>query len=128
MNKHFLTGNIGKDPEIIKTDSGKTIAKFSIAEQESFKNQNQEWETKTHWHTCVAFGYNAEKIEKSYSKGNVVMICGATRDNIWQDKEGNKRKSSQTIIETIERVKKSERTPSRENSPAIENEDDDLPF
>ncbi len=63
-NKVQLIGNLGNDPEIINLESGKTLAKFSIATNENYKNANGEKVTDTQWHNIIAWGKTAEIVEK----------------------------------------------------------------
>ena len=71
-NKVQLIGNLGNDPEIINLESGNTVAKFSIATNESYKNASGEKVTDTQWHRIVAFGKTAQIIEKYVTKGKEI--------------------------------------------------------
>ena len=73
-NKVQLIGNLGNDPEIITLESGKKLAKFSIATNESYKNSLGEKITDTQWHNVVAWNKTAEIIEKYVTKGNEIVI------------------------------------------------------
>ena len=75
-NKVQLIGNLGNDPEIITLESGKKLAKFSIATNESYKNAMGEKVTDTQWHNVVAWNRTAEIIEKYVTKGNEIAIEG----------------------------------------------------
>ena len=75
-NKVQLIGNLGNDPEIITLDSGKKLAKFSIATNESYKNTMGEKVTDTQWHNVIAWNKTAEIIEKYVTKGNEIAIEG----------------------------------------------------
>ena len=75
-NKVQLIGNLGNDPEIINLESGKTLAKFSVATNESYKNASGEKVTDTQWHNVVAWGKTAQIIEKYVTKGKEVAIEG----------------------------------------------------
>ena len=76
MQRFTAFGNLGKDPEIIVTEGGSKIAKFSLAINDGYFNNNKEWVEKTTWVNCVAFGRKAERVEKNYSKGDSVYIEG----------------------------------------------------
>ncbi|MDG1111582.1 MAG: single-stranded DNA-binding protein, partial [Polaribacter sp.] len=75
-NKVQLIGNLGNDPEIITLESGKKLAKFSIATNESYKNAMGEKVTDTQWHNVIAWNKTAEIIEKYVIKGNEIAIEG----------------------------------------------------
>ena len=90
-NKVQLIGNLGNDPEIVNLDSGKTLAKFSIATNESYKNAKGEKITDTQWHNIVAWGKTAEIVEKYVTKGKEIAVTGKLTNRSWEDKEGNKR-------------------------------------
>ena len=62
-NNVQLIGNLGQDPEIINLESGKKLAKFSIATNESYKDKNGEKVEQTYWHNIVAWGKTAEIVE-----------------------------------------------------------------
>ena len=68
-NKVQLIGNLGNDPEIVNLESGKKLAKFSIATNENYKNNNGERITDTQWHNVVAWGKTAELVENYVAKG-----------------------------------------------------------
>ena len=71
-NKVQLIGNLGMNPEIKTLDSGKKLAKFSIATNESYKNAKGEKIEDTQWHNLIAWGKTADIIEKYLEKGNEV--------------------------------------------------------
>ncbi len=90
-NKVQLIGNLGNDPEIINLESGKTLAKFSIATNESYTNSKGEKVTDTQWHNVVAWGKTAQIIEKYVTKGKEVAIEGKLTNRSYDTKEGEKR-------------------------------------
>ena len=90
-NKVQLIGNLGNNPEIITLESGKKLAKFSIATNESYKNAQGEKITDTQWHNVVAWNNTAEIVEKYLQKGNEVAIEGKLINRSYNDKEGNKK-------------------------------------
>ena len=96
-NKVQLIGNLGNDPEIITLDSGKKLAKFSIATNESYKNQEGERVTDTQWHNVIAWGKTAEIIETYVTKGKEVAIEGKLSHRSFDDKEGNKRYTTEVV-------------------------------
>ena len=100
-NKVQLIGNLGKDPEIINLDSGKTLAKFSIATNESYKNAQGEKVTDTQWHNIVAWGKTAGIVEKYLAKGKEVAIEGKLTTRSWDDKDGNKRYTTEVVCNEL---------------------------
>ncbi len=96
-NKVQLIGNLGKDPEIVNLESGKVLAKFSIATNESYKNAEGEKVTDTQWHNIVAWGKTAQIVEKYVTKGKEVAIEGKLTTRSWEDKEGMKRYITEVV-------------------------------
>ena len=100
-NKVQLIGNLGNDPEIINLESGKTLAKFSIATNESYKNAQGEKVTDTQWHNIVAWGKTAQIVEKFVSKGKEVAIEGKLTTRSWEDKDGMKRYITEVVCSEL---------------------------
>jgi|TARA_R110002012_G_scaffold319977_1_gene542003 single-strand DNA-binding protein len=100
-NKVQLIGNVGREPEIVNLESGKKLAKFSVATNESYKNGNGERITDTQWHNIVAWGKTAELVEKYVNKGKEVGVEGKLTNRSWDDKEGNKRYITEVICNEL---------------------------
>ena len=100
-NKVQLIGNLGQDPEIINLESGKTLAKFSIATNESYKNAQGEKVTDTQWHNVVAWGKTAGLVEKYLTKGKEIALEGKLTTRSWDDKEGNKRYTTEVVCNEL---------------------------
>ena len=100
-NKVQLIGNLGNDPEIINLESGKTLAKFSIATNESYKDASGQKQTNTNWHNIIAFGKTAEIIEKYVGKGKEVAIEGKLTTRSWEDKDGIKRYTTEVVCNEL---------------------------
>ena len=100
-NKVQLIGNLGNDPEIITMDSGRKLAKFSIATNESYKNQQGERVTDTQWHNVVAWGKTADIIEQYVTKGKEVAVEGKLTTRSYDDKEGNKRYTTEVVCNEL---------------------------
>lgn len=100
-NKVQLIGNLGNNPEIITLDSGKKLAKFSIATNETYKNAQGEKITDTQWHTCVAWNKTAEIIEKYLQKGNEIAIEGKLTSRSYEDANGVKKYSTEVIVNEL---------------------------
>jgi single-strand DNA-binding protein len=105
-NKVQLIGNLGNDPEIINLESGKTLAKFTIATNESYKNAKGEKITDTQWHNVVAWGKTAEIIEKYVTKGKEVAIEGKLTSRSYETKEGEKRYITEVVCNELLMLRK----------------------
>ena len=100
-NKVQLIGNLGNDPEVINLESGSTLAKFSIATNESYKNKAGEKVTDTQWHNVVAWGATAKLIENYLTKGKEVAIEGKLTSRSYDTKEGEKRFVTEVVCNEI---------------------------
>lgn len=100
-NKVQLIGNLGNDPEIISLESGKKVAKFSLATNEHFKNNDGEMISKTEWHNVVAWNKTADLVEKYMIKGKEVAVEGKLTSRSYEDKEGLKRYITEVIANEI---------------------------
>ena len=100
-NKVQLIGNLGSNPEIITLDSGKKLAKLSLATNESYKNAQGEKITNTEWHNLVAWGNTADIIEKYVVKGNEIAIEGKLTTRSYEDKEGAKKYTTEVVVNEI---------------------------
>ena len=90
-NKVQLIGNLGNAPEVKTLESGKKMARFSVATNENYRNAKGEKVTETQWHNLVAWGKVAEIVEKFLTKGKEVAIEGKLINRSYNDKEGNKK-------------------------------------
>lgn len=100
-NKVQLIGRLGQTPEVKKLDSGKTVANFSLATSDKYKNAKGELIENTEWHNLVAWGKTAEIIEKYVKKGNEIAIEGKLTNRSWEDKDGNKRYTTEVLVNEI---------------------------
>lgn len=100
-NKVQLIGNLGNNPEIITLDSGKKLAKFSLATNETYKNAQGEKVIDTQWHNLVAWNKTAELAEKYLEKGKEVAIEGKLTSRSYDDKEGNKRYVTEVVVNEL---------------------------
>ena len=95
INKAILIGRLGKDPEVKYTSSGQAVANFSIATDETYKDRNGEQQRRTEWHNIVAWRRLAEICGEYLVKGKLVYIEGPLRTRQWEDREGNKRTTTE---------------------------------
>jgi single-strand DNA-binding protein len=100
-NKVQLIGNLGMNPEIKNLDSGKKLAKFSIATNETYRNAKGDKIEDTQWHNLIAWGKTAEIIEKYVTKGNEIAIEGKLVNRNYDDKDGNKRYVTEVLVNEI---------------------------
>lgn len=100
-NKVQLIGNLGNDPEIITLESGKKLAKFSVATNESYKNKDGEKIADTQWHNVIAWGKTADIIETYITKGKEVAIEGKLTSRSYETKEGEKRYITEVVCSEI---------------------------
>ena len=91
VNKVILVGRLGKDPEVKYTQTGVPVARFTLATDESWKDQSGEKQQRTEWHNIVAWRKLAEICGQYLNKGKLVYVEGRLQTRSWEDKEGNKR-------------------------------------
>ena len=97
VNKVFLVGRLGRDPETRYTGGGSAVANFSVATDETYKDRNGERQKRTEWHKIVVWGKQAEIAQQYLKKGSLVFIEGRIQSREWQDKEGQKRTSFEIV-------------------------------
>lgn len=100
-NKVQLIGNLGNVPEIKMLDSGKKMARLSMATNESYRKENGERVTETQWHSLVAWGKVADIAEQYLTKGSELAIEGKLTYRDYTDKEGVKRSSTEIVVNEI---------------------------
>ena len=134
VNKVILVGNLGKAPEIRYTPGGVAVANFTLATSENWTSKEGKKETKTEWHRIVAFGRLAEICGEYLNKGKQVYIEGKIQTRQWEDKDGNKRYTTEIVANTLQMLGRAEKAeeaapagmPAAEEPPATET--DDIPF
>src|SRR3954469_10123298 len=101
VNKVILIGNLGKDPEIRRTQDGRPIANLSVATSESWRDKTSgERKEKTEWHRVVIFNEGLCKIVEQYlKKGSKVYLEGALQTRKWQDKDGHDKYSTEVVLQ-----------------------------
>lgn len=129
MNKHFITGNAGADPETITTETGTKIARFSVACNRTRKNEQGEKIVETDWIRAVAFGKRAEVLGQYLKKGDKIAIVGRVSTSSYQTNEGETRYSTETIVDEFEFLgsAKNNAQPAPDGQRSGDDEDD-LPF
>lgn len=125
MNNVVLVGNVGKDPEIHSTQNSK-VAKFSLATSDIRKNQQGEKITDTEWHSIACWGKLADIAEKYIKKGQMLCISGKIHYGSYDDKNGNKRYTTEIVAGTLKMIgSKNESVPEFDANHEI---GDDLPY
>ena len=97
VNKVILIGNVGKDPEVRYLNNETPVANFSLATSETYTNRNGEKVTQTEWHNIVLWRGLASVAEKYVKKGTQLYIEGSIRTRSWDDKDGNKRYTTEIV-------------------------------
>ncbi|WP_257164931.1 single-stranded DNA-binding protein [Bradyrhizobium sp. SRS-191] len=101
VNKVILVGNLGKDPEIRRTQDGRPIANLSIATSETWRDKaTGERKEKTEWHRVVIFNEGLCKVAEQYlKKGSTVYIEGALQTRKWTDQSGVEKYSTEVVLQ-----------------------------
>ncbi|MBN2485028.1 MAG: single-stranded DNA-binding protein [Bacteroidales bacterium] len=119
INKVILIGNVGNDPEIRHLEAGTPVANFRLATSESYTNRNGERITQTEWHNIVVWRGLAEVVEKYVKKGAQLFIEGKIRTRSWDDKDGNKRYTTEIVADALQMLgKRTENGPEASQNPA----------
>lgn len=100
-NKVQLIGNLGQNPEILEMDSGRKLAKFSIATNDYYYNKQGDKITDTQWHNLVAWGKTAEMVAKYLEKGKEIAIEGKLTSRSYETNEGEKRYITEVVCSEI---------------------------
>ena len=100
-NSVRLIGHMGDAPKVRKLDSGKTVANFSIATNEIYYDQSGVKQSETTWHRLVAWGKQAEVIEKYAGKGAELAVEGKLTNRSYEDKNGEKQYISEIVINSV---------------------------
>ena len=96
-----LIGNVGQEPTITNLESGKKVARLSLATNENYKDNKGEKQTDTNWHTVVAWGKNAEIIEKYADKGKEIGVVGKLKTRTFTAYDGNQRYVTEVVADEI---------------------------
>lgn len=100
-NRVLLIGNLGNDPDIKELESGKKLARFSIATHDTYKNTDGKKITATQWHNVVAWDGSALVAEKFLRKGREVAIEGRLAHRSYDDKDGNTKYITEVVVNEI---------------------------
>ncbi len=144
VNKVILVGHLGRDPELRYTQSGQAVANFTLATSESYSKRDGEREERTEWHRIVAWGRLAEICAEYLSKGRQIYIEGRIQTREWEDREGEKRRTTEIVAREMQMLGRRGETntsyndsqapttdtpaPSTTADPSTPPPDDDIPF
>ena len=102
VNKAILIGNLGRDPELRYTQSGQSVANFTLATSENWVGRDGQKQERTEWHRIVVWGKSAENCAQYLSKGRTVYVEGRIQTREWEDKDGNKRQTTEIVAQTVQ--------------------------
>ena len=135
VNSVFLIGNLGRDAELRFTQKGNPVSNFSLATTERWNDATGNKQEKTTWHRCVLWGKTAETLNDYLVKGKQICIQGKLQNRDWNDKDGNKRYTTEVVVNNVtllggrgdneSRVKEARE---RDVDPSGDLTDDDIPF
>lgn len=98
VNKVFLLGNLGRDPEVRSTSSGQPVANFSMATSRRWRDKSGQLQEQTEWHNIVCFGRQAEVAGRYLNKGKQVFVEGRIQTSSWDDRNTGEKKYRTEII------------------------------
>jgi single-strand DNA-binding protein len=102
VNRTFLLGHVGKNPEVGTTPGGTLAVSFSLATTDREKDRQGNWSDRTEWHNLVAYGRTAEIVRDYVSKGTQLFIQGKIQTRSWDDKEsGQKRYWTEIFVHDL---------------------------
>jgi single-strand DNA-binding protein len=104
LNKAMIMGNLGTKPELRYTKSGTAVTTLRVATNEVSTDSEGQRQEKTEWHNIVVFGKTAENCEKYLDKGRTVLVEGRIQTREWEDKDGNKRYSTEIVANSVQFV------------------------
>ena len=101
VNKVILIGNLGRDPELRYTQSGQAVANFTLATSDRWNDRDGNAQERTEWHRIVVWAKQAENCAQYLSKGRSVYVEGRIQTREWEDKEGNKRQTTEIVAQNV---------------------------
>jgi single-strand DNA-binding protein len=102
LNKVFLIGRLTNDPQLRSTPGGQSVASFSVATNRTWMNKSGQKQEEVQFHNVVAWGRQAEVVSQYMKKGGMVMIEGRLQTRNWQDKQDQKRSTTEIIAERVQ--------------------------
>ena len=126
VNKVLLIGRLGKDPEVRFTSGGQSVANFSLATDESYKDKEGNKQKRTTWHQVCVWGKQAEIAQKFLRKGSLIYLEGRLSNREWE-KNGTKQRATEIVADNFRMLEKSPNAPA-EAGHAPEISAEDIPF
>jgi single-strand DNA-binding protein len=111
VNRVILVGNLGRDPELRYTAGGQPVASFSVATNERWNDREGKTQERTEWHRIVVWGKQGENCANYLQKGRSVYIEGRLQTREWEDKEGQKRQTTEVVAQTVQFLDRREGAP-----------------
>jgi single-strand DNA-binding protein len=118
LNKAMIIGNLGRDPEMRYTPGGQAVTQFTVAVNRNYKGQNGEWQEETEWFRVVVWGQQAERAAEYLRKGNKVYIEGRLQTRQWEDKDGQKRYTTELVANQVTNLERRTRDEDGDPGPA----------
>ena len=126
VNRVQLLGNLGRDAELRYTQGGAAVATLNIATTEKWRDKNQQMQESTEWHRVILWGKQAETLQQYLTKGKQIFVEGSLRTRQWDDKDGNKRYTTEIKADRITLLGGNGQNTSSE--PIERGQDEDIPF
>ena len=101
LNKAMIIGNLGRDPEMRYTPNGQAVTQFTVAVNHNYKDSTGEWKEETEWFRVVAWAALAERTAENLRKGRKVYVEGRLQTRSWEDKDGQKRYTTELVASTV---------------------------
>lgn len=102
INKVIIIGRLGADPEISYTQAGKPVARMSVATSDEWRDKaTGEKKERTEWHRIVVWDKQAENVAQYLAKGRQVYVEGRLQTRDWEDKDGNKRWTTEIVAQNV---------------------------
>lgn len=101
INRVFLLGNLGADPELKVTQGGLSVLKLRLATTERYMDRNGVRQERTEWHSVVLWGKRAEALHKLLGKGSTILVEGSLRTSSYEDRDGTKRYKTEVNASNI---------------------------
>lgn len=101
LNRVTLLGNLGDDPQLRSTQGGAAVLSIRLATSESYLDRDQKRQERTEWHSVVVWGARAEGLSRVLAKGDRILVEGSLRTRSYEDREGNKRQTTEIHAQNI---------------------------
>ena len=109
LNKAMIIGNLGRDPEMRYTPNGQAVTEFTVAVNRNYRGSDGNWQEETEWFRVVAWGPLAERTAENLRKGRKVYVEGRLRTRQWEDKEGQKRYTTELVASQVTSLERAPR-------------------